>query len=133
MPKPVNDVGWHGLTFLAVHDRWRRREHQGQVRMPTIRSLARNGYADMYHNLTEAWIEPEGVLYLIENLKEIRIQYSIPDRSSRWIHGVKLQPRMAAERRQINAQLQALQEQQAAQNPGMEVIVRPLFVRQVLT
>lgn len=128
MLKPISNQQWSALTFLATHDRWIRLEHARKIPLVSVRSLARLGLADLYSNYAHAWIEPDGILYLIENIDEVKIQYSMPAiEPGRWHPGERLAPRYAAERRQLAAKCLAVQERQASRLRGQTPVTARIY------
>jgi hypothetical protein len=120
---------WKALTFLATHERWVGDKHHDIVRPVTIVALTRREFADRYDNGSEAWITPVGVQYIISNISEILIEYSVPGVApGKWEIGDRLRRGLAGSRLQIQAQCQLVSERIRDYHHGKQVVlVRPTF------
>jgi hypothetical protein len=129
MPAYFSDSMWQGLAFLAVHERWRHTDHQPVVAKSTMTALWRRGFADMYHDRSEAWILPPGRDFLDEQLEGIVVEFSLPDTDpDTWRRTDALDPGLAKNRLSLANRLLEIQHRLCARHGG-RVDVRPVFIR----
>ena len=133
--EPVSESMWKALGLLSMLDRWRREEHSKQASLASIRALWRRGLVEAYSGFTEAYILPEGRVYLAENLGCVVIEYAqlldIGISAEDWHEAARLEPGVVRNRLGMLARLETLKSQ-LQESTGRRVLLRPVFVRNEL-
>lgn len=125
----VSTAMWEALVFLAVNGRWRKSTDMAVARLSTMRALARRGLAEIYPNLTEAWIVSHGIDFLISHTEDILIEYALPDSPSSWCVGDQHPSRRTRDRLFLKSRQVEVEERLTTYHHGAPVLTRIRFVR----